>query len=61
MSKKLSHEEVHYRPAISLLKRCSTCSMYVEKMPADCTLVERPIKGSDVCDRFEKRKKAKGG
>jgi hypothetical protein len=58
---KLSHEAVHYRVAISLLRRCSTCSMYIQKIPGDCTLVERPIKGSDVCDRWEKGKKPKGG
>lgn len=59
MTKKLSHEQTNYRVAVSLLRRCSTCSMFVEKVPADCTLVERPIRGSDVCDRWIRKEKRK--
>jgi hypothetical protein len=61
--KKLSHEDVKYRVTVSVKRRCGTCVMYVDKMPPDCTLVEKPIRPGGVCDRWErgKERRSQGG
>ena len=61
--KKLSHKEVNYRVAISLLKRCSRCSMFIDMVPTACTLVESPIRPGDVCDRWvsDNKRDRRGG
>jgi hypothetical protein len=56
--KKLSHEKVDYRLSTFKTKRCGTCSMYIAKIPLDCTLVEQPIRPADVCNRFQPKKGA---
>lgn len=56
MAKKMSHKAANYGASTSAQKRCGTCSMYSAgkgQGQATCTLVERPIRPSDVCNYFE--------
>jgi hypothetical protein len=52
MKKLKTHKEANYRAATTE-KRCGGCSMFVSSKPPACTLVERPIRPSGVCDYYD--------
>lgn len=59
MKKLMSHKEANYRSARFDTRRCGICSMYRAGKPPSCTLVEQPIRASDVCSYFEPKKGAR--
>lgn len=56
MMDKMTHKAANYRPAVSTVQRCGTCSMYRDSSAPSCTLVVKPIRPTMICDYFEKRK-----
>ena len=62
MKKLMSHKAANYRVSVTDRKRCGTCSMFtLGKTPgtSTCSLVERPIRASGVCDLFEPKQGGK--
>jgi hypothetical protein len=56
MKKLMTHKAANYRASTTDRKRCGTCSMFTAGKSlgeARCSLVERPIRASGVCDYYE--------
>ena len=62
MKKLMSHKDANYRASVTERKCCGTCSMFTPgRAPgtSTCSLVERPIRASGVCDYFEPKEGGK--